>query len=449
MRSKKKLFLTSILLSLCMGMTVNAQTTQSLEDLQQTQTTEETKEETKTATADASQQQLVPVMIKADVPEGFTGNVTVQYTAKNTEGFTATLTKDQEYECLLTIARDKYVYKQCSIADGYSITANETFSLTKAVAGKTYYLPVIVNPGATEAEETATLLFTTDFTGVQKVQVEGEEQMPYIGPVTLSYSGTEGNSLSVNLNEENGYTSEILAKKDIYTLTNASVTDGYDYDCLYSFSTMNAVPDVSYEMIVNISTYDPNKEEEMLEEWIEPVVEQEPVVEETVEEEAEITKTVMFSLDVPNYMQETFVNTVYVSYQTVEGEECSFELSKENNYLAITEVPLGNYGLVYAVSMDSSEYTYQGQEQLLITENTPAGLQVAFNILKEGTVLTDEEVKESGSNSNLTTIFGILMLLVVAGVCVYFGFIKNKGNKPNVDVDDIDDEEEDDDEDVE
>ena len=99
--------------------------------------------------------------------------------------------------------------------------------------------------------------------------------------------------------------------------------------------------------------------------------------------------------------------------------------------------------------MDSSEYTYQGQEQLLITENTPAGLQVVFNILKDGTVLTDEEVKESGSNSNLTTIFGILMLLVVAGVCVYFGFIKNKGNKPNVDVDDMDDEEEDDDEDVE
>lgn len=444
MRSKKKLFLTSILLSLCMGMTVNAQSTQSLESIQQTPTPTET--ETKTTTADASQQQLVPVMIKADVPEGFTGNVTVQYTAKNTEGFTATLTKDQEYECLLTIARDKYVYKQCSIADGYNITANETFSLTKAVAGKTYYLPVIVNAGATEAADTATLLFAADFTEVQKVQVEGEEKMPYVGPVTLNYSGTEGNSLSVNLNEENGYSSEIIAKKDIYTLTNASVTDGYDYDCLYSFSTINAVPEITYEMLVNISTYDPNKEEETLEEWIEPVVEQVPVVEETIEEEPEITKTVMFSLDVPNYMQETFANTIYVAYQTTEGEEYSFELSKANNYLAMTEIPYGTYNLVYAISYDSSEYTYQGQEQLLITENTPAGLQVAFNILKDGTVLVDEEIKENNGNSNMTEVLGVILLLAGAGGGVAYFMLKKKGNKPNVDVDDIDDDEEEDDE---
>lgn len=441
MKKSKKIVLIALVCSLLLNTQVQAQDTMPIDSIQNTQA----------QTINDS----VPVMVKATVPDGFESNVTVQYVGKNTDGFTVTLTKDDQYESLITIQRDKYVYKQSSIADGYGIKVVDTFSVQNAADGQTYYLPINVSVGEVVNDQIATLLFTANFDAIKEDEYEEEESesedagedkeneddknnIPYEGNITLSYSGTEGNSLSITLNKENGYTSEVQVKKDIYTLQGSYVENGYECDSLYSFSLVNALADTVYEMIVEVLPEGTMalRQEEELEIW-----EEENTI--TVQDVPEQKKLIMFELDIPSYMRDTFDTDVYISYKTESGEECDIVLSRENNFQSMKQIPYGIYQCVYAISYDSQEYQFSSQDTLAIVDETPDGTFVNVKIMKDGEILTDEEAVASEEKG--TSYVLLLIIAVIAiGVIVYILYKKKKDMPINEDDTDIDMEDEDD-----
>lgn len=420
----------ALTLALCMttGITqVHASQVVSLESLQEneTQTTEET------------QASSVPIVVQASVPEGFDGNLTIQYVAKNTEGFTLTLTSENNYQAIIKLPRDIYVYKQSSLADGYIVKVPDSFTTKPASEGRTLYLPLSVTAGQVQNVETTILSFKANFDklpgnekmGAVSLPAEGEQQteavqedttrITYHGDITLTYSGTEGNSISVTLNQENDYMAEIIAKKDVYTLGKISIEEGFECNPLYSFSVINAFPDTTNKMIVDVlmagtSISEGNAAEE-------EVIYQEPVI---IQPEAPVkqTKAILFSLDVPDALRETFNSAIYVGYRNKEGEECSVELSPENNFQKMTQMEYGAYSRSYAICYDTQEYKYDSQETFIVSENTPEGTMLNLKMVKDGQILTNENTvaEKSTDSSAMSIAFAIIILIgAAAGVGVY------------------------------
>lgn len=458
MKRQIKNLVAALTLTLCMaaGITqVHASEVVSLNALQNggTQATEET------------QTTSVPIVVQASVPEGFDGNLTVQYVGKNTEGFTLTLTSESNYQATIKLPRDVYVYKQSSLADGYIVKVPDSFTTKPASEGISYYLPLSVTAGQVQSAETTVLLFKANFDklpGKEMVDItslteDGEQQaetvqqdttrITYSGDITLTYSGTEGNSISVTLNKENNYTAEITVKKDIYTLSKSSIDEGFECTPLYSFSVLNAFPDTTNEMIVDVLVAGTNVSTDNA---AEEVVYQQPVIVQP-EEPVKQTKAILFSLDVPEALKETFASAIYVAYRNNEGVECSVELSPENNFQKMTSMEYGAYTRSYAICYDTQEYMYDSQETFIVSENTPDGTMLNLKMVKDGQVLTNENttVKKSANNSDSVTLWLVVLLVGAgAGVGIYFwnknrpaeSKAKKAGTKKDNDEEDEDEE---------
>lgn len=406
----------------------------------------------------ASNSEKISVRVKATVPQDFSGNISVQYTGMNTEGFTASLTKENGYSILIPLEKDIYVYKQSSIADGYSLNLNNSFSLKSASKENIYSLNVEAVVGQPKQNlDTANIIFSADLgdTG-------------YKGPIAINYSGTEGNTLLVTLNSENGYKMEVEAKRDVYTLKSFDINTGFTYDCLYSFSILEDNGGKNYELKVKVI----KQQEVALEEYT-ALEQTETLAEPQTQSLNEIAlstqipqqnvsqtettyntqaKNIEFKAIIPTIAKD-FTGSIYVSYVDEMGTSYNVELNSVNQYIETLQLPYGTYQLEYAVSYDATEYQFNTQSAIIVNENTPDNTNTLVHFVKDGNILVEEAATTTGQspsqeNTKATssagafgTVIGILVLVIVGLVVLILNKKKSSPKKASKDYEEDDEEE--------
>lgn len=354
----------------------------------------EAKEAYETATVD--------VRVKAEVPEDFTGTLSIQFTGKKSKGFTAVLEKESEYTAVIAIPRDLYTYKQHTVTDGYDVKVAKNFVLDEAILNDTYLLPVIVST-------------TSPNTG------SGNEEMNYVtakiyaspqecdfgGIVELSYSGTNGNTFQVTLNQQNVYTVELPILMDLYTLNDLKISDSYEAQTLYSFNTVDSNDSHKYQVAVKVHEKGtaPTKQEE----------------------KTFIMKPVVFQALIPENCP--FTGDVTVSYIGNVTYPVELVLKSSEGYTKTIDLPLDTYVLSYAVSHDDVQYTFDARTRFTVGI-TDESVTIPISIMKDGIVLSNqaeeaaEEIPqqtEVPDNTKEPAVFALLGITLIIILIACFG----------------------------
>ena len=368
---------------------------------------------------------MIDVRVKADVPEGFSDSVTMNYVGKETEGFTVILTPEEEYSTIISIPRDIYTFKSQNVSDGYTIKASKNFTLESAELNTVYLLPIIVTESTSITNE------SNSYVNV-KIVAEPQYEAELNGTYDITYSGTGGNSFVASLCAENDYMVEMPISKDLYTMKSLIVSedyaDAYVLDSLYSFNTIDANEAEKYLLSIKVF----NKEDA-------------PVPE---EKEEEIVKEICVRAELPEKVD--FNGTISATYTSDKGDSFEAILNESNNYKQNLYVDAGMYALSYAVSYDTKVYSFSGQPTFSVTESTDF-LEVPIYIMKDGVVLTDELLEQQEATpeptiapvqeEKQTPVVGIIILLLIVAVIgfVVFKTFISKKNSDSQDDDDDDD----------
>lgn len=339
----------------------------------------------------------VDVRIKAEVPENFAGTVSIQFTGKKTKGFTAVLEKESEYTAVVAIARDLYTYKQHTVTDGYDIRVTKNFILDEAILNDTYLLPVIVSPTSQNAEAE-----NEDMNYVTAKIYASPQECDFGGSVELSYSGTNGNGFQVTLDQQNEYTSELPVLMDLYTLNDFKISEGYEVQTLYSFSTVDSNNSQKYQVAVKVY-----KEGEAP----------------AKQEEKNFTmKPVIFQAFIPEDC--SFNGDVTIAYTGNMTYPVELVLKSNEGYTKTIDLPLDTYVLNYAVSYDDVQYTFDARTQFTLGM-TDEYLTIPISIMKDGIVLSNQaeepveviqqhtEVPENTREPNIIILLGITLIIIL------------------------------------
>lgn len=350
---------------------------------------------------------LVDVRVKADVPEKFTGTISLNYVGMESDGFTVILTKEENYSTVVSIPRDLYTFKSESVPDGYTIKASKNFTVEDVELNTVYLLPVIVS------EQTSISNNTASYINV-KITADPKNDVELMGSFDVSYSGTNGNAFIATLCAENGYTVEMPISKDLYTLKSTSVSakyeDSFVLDALYSFNCVDAKDDEKYLLPVKVYS-------------------KEDAPKKTAKEER-VAKEIMVKAMLPSKID--YAGTITVVYRGAEGSVFEATLNEKNAYQQTLYAYLDNYSLSYAVSYDTKVYSFTGQPSFLVTESTDY-LEVPIYIMKDGVILTDanfgveeepEDVPEPVVEENGNDPIMVILILALIGVGAFFVYIK-------------------------
>lgn len=349
----------------------------------------------------------VDVRIKAEVPEEFSGTITVEYTGKENEGFTTVLNEEDEYTTVIALPRDLYTYKQHSIANGYDIKINKNFLLNDETINlnNTYLLPIIV---AKEGEINDNETYVT-----AKIYASPQE-CDFTGEIELTYSGTNGNSFIVILNQDNNYTEELSILSDLYTVKDIKITEGYEINTLYSFNILDTKAEQKYQMAVKV--YNENEAP-------------------TKEEKNFTMKEVIFQGIIPDHIN--FDGDIVVSYTGDTTYPFETTLYKNDNYTKIIEIPIDTYELNYATSYDDLKYTFSSKQTFTLgAESETQNIKV--NILEDGKIIeeinkeivsTEEVEVEPNKKGNPINLI-IFAVIVVGFICyIIMHTVLSKNNK--------------------
>lgn len=367
----------------------------------------------------------VDIRVKAEVPESFTGTVSIQFTGKKTEGFTVVLEKEKEYTAIISIPRDLYTYKQHTVVDGYDIRVSKNFVLNEAILNDTYLLPVIVSPVSQDSTSRS-----DEMSYVTAKLYASPQECDFVGEVELSYSGTNGNSFTVTLNQENEYTTEIPLLMDLYTLNDIKISEGYEVKTLYSFNTLDSNNNQKYQMAVKV--YAAGESPDLK------------------EEKTFVMKQATFQVLLPEDCP--FTGDVTVSYTGNVTYPFELVLKSSEGYMKTVDLPLDTYVLNYAVSYDDIQYTFDAKAQFVLGE-ADEFVTIPLYIMKEGVVLTNKvnEVKEMSegipkqdvepkkeSSYSLLVLLGITVMIVLV-VCFGMKILLDKRNGgKQKEIDDMD-----------
>lgn len=344
----------------------------------------------------------VDVRIKAEVPEGFSGTVTVEYTGKDSEGFTVVLGQESEYMAVIGLPRDLYTYKQHSVVSGYNIRMAKNFLLSEETVNlnDTYLFPIIVSEDSGEDME-------SDY--VTARIYASPQEVDFTGEIEATYSGTNGNSFIVALTAENEYAVELPILADLYTLSDLSVSSGYEVNALYSFNLLDAKSNQKYQM--GIKVYEKGASPE------------------TPEEKTFVMRQIVFQADIPEAAD--FTGDIVIAYSGNATYPFQTVLTKEENYIKTVEVPQDTYKLEYAVSYEDLRYTFDCRRTVAVGEGAQ---HVMVDILQDGKLVKEQApvaeiddivIPEEGKKGNVGSFVAIILFLVaIVSFFLYINLMK-------------------------
>lgn len=385
----------------------------------------------------AEENSLIPVRVKATVPEDFVEPVSIKYEGKNIKNNTIDIVLDyaHEYSTDIMVLKDLYTLKYDNTSQGYEVGCSEAFTVENADPSNTYWLPITVNAGTVsfsgskEDNDLLNLLIRANF------DTDTED---YEENISLKYSGTHGNLFVANLNRDNGYSTTVQIIKDIYTKESVSVAEGYYCSAQYSFNLENANTNSNYLLDITVRKgEDPEKQKEyvdvekvvMAEESEDTITEIESVAE-SEEKETGLQDVV---IEIPDFDKADLTGNVYVSYAG-ENNVIEAELNQANEYSYTIQAEYDRYELLYITYYDDDSISFEASYETLIVDGSTTLLPVRIFVKdQKGRVLNNEKDK-----SRADLILGILFIVLCIGIYIGYKKIKKKGEGKRIDKEEKD-----------
>lgn len=192
--------------------------------------------------------QDVMITLKANVPESYTGEISVIYTGTEPNNeISVILTKDVKYKTSIKATKDIYTLENIKTTDGFEGTGIYSFDLNNANEEDTNTLEIFVTE-KTEKEDTDDEIDVEVLGGGEKKEnikdgeyntsVQAAVPEDYVGTIYVCYTGEATEGFNCELTAENGYSTNIKLDADIYNMLYAVSYDNdeYEYKAMESFT---------------------------------------------------------------------------------------------------------------------------------------------------------------------------------------------------------------------
>lgn len=390
-----------------------------------------------TITKDILEQKMVYLKIKAEVTEGFSDSIDISYLGINGNEFTITLSKENEYTSTIPVAQDSYTLKALNANTGIDMDIAKSFSLINANVNKIYYLPVSVYQSTVQSESEVAYIHVKVSAGDYPSNLE------YTGDIIINYVGTNGNTFNVSLESSTGYTKEIDIARDIYTIGEIQVEDGYVGNAMYSFDLTNASKDITYLLDISLE----KKQEHINPTELEEVMISDGFQAEEETKEIDIKQNEKSVSSIQNtkngvvHLQKIpkgFKGDLIVSYKGINGNKFAVNLSAANSYTAIVSggVPYDIYTLEQILPTEKTNIEFLGTNLITVDETTESSFVIPI-FASETTEPRSDTTVQPDLITATVLLFGFVIVIAIV-VIIVIAIIKKKKEMTVLDEEEMD-----------